>query len=169
MAIDLTPGFIYFLESEVATNQDWIAGGATTIDLTLFTEGTEYCKIEIPKRWKKGFHTGIIVTDSGGGTTYSYNTGRKGYNILPMGLETSVANADLVEKFFMISAHNTGVITNYYMVIIFTATVFATFVNAADASKDFCPVVCIGGDVSWSEAEPQIATVRLQVRSIWTS
>ena len=169
MAIDLIPGYLYFLESEAATNQNWIAGGATTIDLTLFTEGTEYCSIELPKNWKKRFSTGIIVTNSGGGTTFSYNTGRRGYSILSRGLETSVANAELVEKFFMISAHNTGVITNYYMVIPFSATDFATFINAADASKDFCPVVCTGGEVIWDGEKPKNAMVRLQVRSIWTS
>ena len=169
MAVALTPGYIYFLESAAATNQNWIAGGATTIDLTSFTEGTEYCKIELPQNWKKRFTTGIVVTDSGGGTTFSYNTGRRGYSILSQGLKTSVANADLVEKFFMIPAHVSGVITNYYMVIIITATVFATFINAAGTSKNYCPVVCTSGEVNWSESEPINAMIRLQVRSIWTS
>lgn len=169
MAVDLTPRYIYFLESDAGDNQNWIAGGATTIDLTNFTEGTEYCKLRIPQRWRKRWNTGIRVEDAGGGSSFDRRASRRGYSILPESFVTSVTNANLVEKFFMIDRHTSGrsdIFVPYYMVVIITATIFSEFISAASATLDYCPVRVLFGDSVWDEAKPLLMTVRMSVRSV---
>jgi len=172
MATNLSDGYIYFVESEAVGGDDWItdhAGDPDDLDLDAMTEGTEYCKLEIPQRWRKKFITGIIVTDATT-TTFDYRTGRKGYSILAEGIETSVANADLVEKFFLIARHISGAsatFKNHYMIIRFGTSNYATFIDNSDGVKEYCPIRCSGGEVIWEESSPQRALVRLQVRSIW--
>jgi len=171
MGIALTPGHVYFLESDAAQNQDWIAGGATTIDLTNFTEGTEYCKLELPQRWRKQFTTGIRVTDAGAGTSFDFRSARRGYGIVAGGIETSITNANLVEQFFMLDRHTSGASAtfyDYYMVVIFSATVFVKFKdNSASTMKDYCPVRVTGGETIWSESTPQTVIFRATIRSVW--
>jgi len=169
MAIALTPGYIYFLESDAGSNQNWVAGGATTIDLTTFTEGTEYCKLKLPQRWRKRWSTGIKVTDAGGGSSFDRRASRRGYGMLPESFVTSVANANLIEKFFMIDRHTSGLAAtfkDYYMVVIFTASSFAEFISAGSASLNYCPVRALFGDSVWSDATPLVMSVRLNVRSV---
>jgi len=174
MPVALTSGYIYFLESDAVDNQDWVIISSPTdpedIDLTNFTEGTEYCKLEIPQRWQKKFATGIIITDSGAGSSFAYHTGRRGYSILAEGIKSSVANADLVEKFFMIAAHNTAgaSFNDYYMVIKFATNTYATFIDETSTSQKYCRIRCQGGEVNWTESDPNTAIVRIQVRSLWS-
>ena len=170
MAIALEDGMIYFLESEAGTNQDWIAGGATTIDLTTFTEGTEYCKLPMPRRWVKNFDTGMDIIDSGGGNSFQLRYARRFYNILAEGIETSRANGDLVEKFFTIDAHTEASVStynDYYMVIRFTATSFVEFTDQTGARKDFCKGAVKNGSITWVEVNPINVIMRLNFKSIW--
>ena len=170
MAIGLTVGHVYFLESDAVDNQNWIAGGASTIDLTNFTEGTEFCQLEMPQRWLKKFSTGIVVTDAGGGTSFDFRSARRGYSMLAEGIETSTANADLVEKFFMIDRHTSGgsaTFKEYYMVIINDTAAFLTFIDASNAVKTYCPVRASGGEIVWVGEKPQTAIFRVNVRSVW--
>ena len=170
MAIGLTVGYIYFLESDAGDNQNWIAGGASTIDLTNFTEGTEFCKLEIPQRWRKQFSTGIVVTDAGGGTSFDFRSAKRGYTLLSEGVESSTTNADLVEKFFLIDRHTSGAsatFKEYFMVIINDTAGYVTFIDASNAVKTFCPVRASGGEIVWNENSSQTVIFRVNVRSVW--
>ena len=173
MATPLDDGKIYFVESDAGDNQDWItadAGDPDDIDLDSFTEGTEYCQLDLPTRWTKTWTTGIVVTDSSGGSSFDFRSNRKGYNMLPQSFKTSIANANLVEKFFMIDRHTSGAsatFVEYYMIIRFGASSYAEFIDGSDNSKEYCPVRVLLGKTTWSEDSPQTMNVSLNVRSIW--
>lgn len=174
MATTLTSGYIYFVESESVGGDDWIndhAGDPDAIDLDAMTEGTEYCKIELPKRWVKTFRTGITVTDAGGGTSFEHRASIRGYSLLSEGLKTSIANANLVEQFFMIDRHTSGsdaIFKGYYLVVKFATSSYAEFKDAsASAMKEYCPIRVISGSSTWDENSPQSMTIRLNTRSKW--
>ena len=174
MATGLSDGYIYFLESDAVDNDDWIgdhAGDPDNADISGMAEGTEHCKIPLPKTWRKTFHTGIIVKDSGGGTSFDMRAATRGYSILPMGFVTSIANANLVEKFFMIDRHTSGAsatFVEYYIVIRFGAGSYAEFKDAsASGMKKYCPVRVIVGHSIWNESNPLVMTLKLNIRSVW--
>lgn len=168
--IDLEDGHIYFLESDAGNNQNWIAGGATTIDLTNFTEGTEYCKLEMPQRWVKSFNTGMEIINSGAGNSFQLRYARRFYNLLSNGIKTSLTNGDLVEKFFTIDAHtesSSATYKDYYIVIRFSATSFVNFTDQAGSRKDFCKGAVISGSMTWDESSATTVAMRLNFNSIW--
>lgn len=173
MATAPTPGYIYFVESESVGGDDWITdhgGNPALMDLSLMTEGTEFCKLEIPQRWRKQFTTGIVVTDAGGGTSFDLRSARRGYVMLAEGIETSITNADLVEKFFLIDRHTSGASATfkaYYMVIYISATVQVQFKDStASAMLYYCPVRAMGGEIVWTEDKPQTVVFRVNIRSV---
>ena len=91
MATAPTAGYFYLIESDSGDNDDWItdhAGDPDLLDLDAYTEGTEYCKIEMPKALRVKGHTGAQVTDSGAGMSYVERTERSGYGALANGIQT---------------------------------------------------------------------------------
>ena len=172
MAIDLTDGYIYFVESN-SDNDDWItdhAGDPDSLDLTNYTEGTEYCKLKMPERFVKSFVTGMIIVDSGGGNSYQERYERRSYSILSEGIETSIYNADLVEKFFTIPRHTAAsndTYKEYYLIIRFGASNYVNFTDNDGNRKEYCRGAVLSGSVTWSEAKPSAALVKLTFKSIW--
>ena len=170
----LTEGYIYFIESDAVSNQNWIVISTPPdpedIVLTEFTEGTEYCKLQIPQRRKKKWVTGVTVTDSGGGTSFDFRTGAKGYDFLAEGIESSEANADLIEKFFMIDRHTSGLAAtfkNHYMIVKKATDIYLTFIDDSDTPQKYVPIRSSGGEQSWSEDKPMNVIVRIFARSCW--
>ena len=173
MATAPTAGYIYFVESESVGGDDWItdhAGDPDLMDLSLMTEGTEFCKLEIPQRWRKQFTTGIVVTDAGGGTSFDLRSARRGYMLSAEGIETSITNADLVEQFFMIDRHTSGASATfkaYYMVIYLGVNLHVKFKDSTtSAMLSYCPVRSMGGEIVWTEDKPQTVIFRANVRSV---
>ena len=170
MAIALTDGNIYFLESDAA-NDTWITdhGDPDNIDLTSYTEGTEYCKLPLPRRIQKSFTTGIQVMDPGGGTSVQVNWQKKVYQVLAEGIETSVANANTVEKFFMTEAHTISDTTykDYYLVCKFGTNSYIDFTDDSGNRKQYCKGAVLTGMCTWVQESPLTMVVSLQWRSIW--
>lgn len=163
-------GYIYFLESDATDNVNWVPTVDNIILATLYTEGTEYVKMQIPENFKVKFKTGIEVVDSGGGSSFDNRPNRRAYNMLANGVETSVANAARVMNFFMLERHTSGAsatFKRYYVVIKFGTTTYFKFINAAGTEVDYCKGVVLDGEVDWDENEPLRATVRLNWRSVW--
>jgi hypothetical protein len=171
----LTAGYIYFLESDAGDNDDWItdhAGDPDLADISSHTDGTEICHLEIPQRFTKRMSTGIVTTPVGGGTSYSLRNEGRWYQVLARGIQTSRANAELVEKFFSIPRHTSGsssTYVNYYLVIYFGTNDHVQFTDPSGNRKSYCPVDCAMVDVIWTDTENLICTVALQVNSVWTS
>ena len=168
MAIPLTQGYIYILESNAATNQDWVAGGAATIDLTNFTEGTEYCKLERPKKFVKGFSSGVQIMDPGGGGSVQVNWDKRIYTVQATGIETSVANAEKLDQFTMLAAH-TGEdnYIPYYLVFKYGTTSYVMFTDFGGTRRNYCKGVIVTGSIMWLEQDNLNAILQFSWRSIW--
>lgn len=168
MPIPLTVGYIYILESNGATNQNWVAGGASTVDLTNFTEGTEYCKLEIPKKFVKSWSTGVQVMDPGGGGSVQVNWDKRVYTVQATGIETSIANAEKLDQFTMLAAHTdeTSYI-DYYLIIKYGTTSYVMFTDFGGTRRDYCKGVIVNGSIMWLDIQSQTAIAQFSWRSVW--
>ena len=173
MATAPTAGYIYLIESDGTDNDDWItdhAGDPDLLDLDVFTEGTEYCKIEMPELFRQDFFTGITVYDVGGGASFDMKYARRFYKVLAMGLPTSRSNGDLVAKFCMLPRHTSGVsatFKRYYLIFYFGVNDHLPFIDAAGATKSYCKGVVTGGSKIWDKSNPLLYTIKLNWRSVW--
>lgn len=170
MATDMVSGYIYFVESDAADNIDWVHTVDNIILAVLYTEGTEYVKLQIPKNFKIRGKTGIEVFDSGGGSSFDERSNRRAYQMLADGVETTIANAARVVNFFMLDRHCSGASATFkrvYMVIkLFDGTYFP-FRDASSTSRDYCKGVVLDWELNWDDDDPLRATVRLNWRSVW--
>lgn len=162
-------GYLYVIESNT-DNQNWVPT-VDDIDLsTNYTEGLEFIKLQIPQTYRIRFKTGIIAYDSGSGRSYVYNTNRRAYAMLAEGIETSRDNAETIRNFFMLDRHCSGTkATNkaLHLIIKYGTTDYEKFIDASSMPQDYCKGVVLDGETVWDEDEPQVATVRLNWRSVW--
>lgn len=176
MATGLTPGCIYFIESDSGDNSDWItdhSGDPDLIDFDTdnFTEGTEYCKLLIPETFRQRLNSGIVTTASGGAKSFSIMNEKRWYQVLAGGIETTRANAKLVHDFFAAPRHTSGDKTNvyvdYYLIIYFGTNDHIPFMNASGVSKSYCPVDYSWVDILWSNTRNTLTKITIQVTSVW--
>ena len=173
MATALTGGYIYFIESDGTDNDNWIidhSGDPDLLDLDQYTEGTEYCKIEIPQNWKVSFYTGISVSDVGSGLSYDLRNAKRGYKAYTKGIQTSVANAKLIDQFFMSDRHTSGATATYkkyYMIIYFGVNDHWLFTDHNGTQKSYCKGVALGGDINWIDARSLTCSITIHWRSVW--
>ena len=163
-------GNIYILESDAVDNINWVPTVDNIILGALYTEGTEFIKLEIPQKYKIQFKTGITVTDSGAGSSFDRRSARRAYLMLANGIETSRDNAALVRNFFMLDRHTSGsdaVFKRYYLVIKWGTTDYEPFIDASSTLRDYCKGVVVDGETEWDEDTPLVETVRLNWRSVW--
>jgi len=174
--VGLTPGCIYFIEAIDVGEGDanWIVAGAgdpDTIDISEWTEGTDYCYFPIPLDWRIQFHTGIIVTDSGGGgMSYSERTERKGYTAFSRGFHTSIANAMHLSNFFMSHRHTSAASATYkpvYMIIYIDTNVHWPFRDHNDDIKSYCLGAALLGSASWIDTQSLRCMLSINFRSVW--
>ena len=178
MATALTPGFIYLIESETGVD-DWItdhSGDPDLIDLDNFSvgnnseEGVGFCKIEFPQQFKKNFTTGIIVQDVSGAISFERRWEKRAYAVLSRGINTTRANADLVEKFLTMPRHTAGSLSTYnfyYLIIYFGVNDHVPFTDQDGNRKSYCKGVVTSGSLLWNEKKTLIYTLSLNWRSVW--
>lgn len=177
MATAPTAGKIYILEAagDLGAKTNWITTGAgdpDTIDLDQFTEGTYYCQIPLPKGAKNRAHTGLFVEDTGGGgMSYVFRSERKGYQNLLRGLQTSLANAMLIDKFLMSDRHTAGAtatFNDYYLVMYFGVNNHWLFTDNNNTQKSYCLGVVPNFDISWNGTSDYLNfLVDINWRSVW--
>ena len=173
MVTALTPGYIYLIESDSVDNVDWItaSGDPDNIDLSLFTgEGTDYCKIQIPKQWTSNAHTGIIVTDASGGSSFDFRSARRGYSVVLRGLQTSLANAALIDKFIMSDRHTVGASATfhrYHLIVYYGVNTHVKFTDSSSTQQSYCTGDVITFFLSWIQSESLIVGVNITFRSVW--
>ena len=168
----LTEGYIYFIESEAA-QQNWLTNPHAIV-IGNFTEGTHYCKIELPQQHQKSFVTGIFITDSGAGTSYDYRSNRYSYTLQGRGLVTSKANAALVDKFVMNARHTASATASYfeyYMIIKYATadadTSYEMFTDNAGTQRRYCKGAILNGNFTWNQINPLNMQVVLNFKSKW--
>jgi hypothetical protein len=172
MATAPTAGYVYFIESTNGVD-DWItdhAGDPDLIDISLATEGTHYCKIEIPQRIQSNFWIGATVTDSGSGNSFDLRWNRKGYQIPIQGWQTSRTNAFYINKFLMSDRHTSGAsatFKDYYLVIYFGVNDHWKFIDASDNEKSYCKGLVLNGNLTWVQNKPSVMRFSGVFRSVW--
>ena len=169
MATDMVTGYIYFVESDATNNINWVPTVDNIILGALYTEGTEYVKLQIPQHYKTQFVTGIIIKASGAGMSFTERNAARFYQMLANGIETTRANAEQVMNFFMLDRHTSGASATYkqvYMVVKHSSG-YVQFVNAASTAVNYCKGAVVSGELDWDESDPLRATIKLNWGSIW--
>ena len=172
MATAPTAGYIYLIESDATDNADWVtaSGDPDNIDIELYTEGTEYCKIEMPEQFRQNFFTGIGVYDVGGGESFEMKYARRSYKVLAEGLPTTRSNGDKVANFVMLPRHTSGVsatFKEYYLIFYFGVNDHLPFIDASGNVKSYCKGRIINGSKIWDKSNPLLYTIKLNWRSVW--
>ena len=172
MATNLTPGRFYIIESD-AGNQDWIlnnSGDPDLIDLDNFTEGLDYITIPFPLGLTKNSFTGAKVTPSGAGKSFDLRNAKRFYKILQRGFQTSLANANLIDKFAMSDRHTSGasaVFKRYYSIAYFGINSHWEFTDGDDNRKSYCKGIIINVVTQWLESDSKKFIVRINWDSVW--
>lgn len=172
MATPLTDGRIYFIESD-AGNQDWItnnSGDPDLIDLDLFTEGLDYVSIPIPRGFSRTSITGVVVTPSGGGKSFDQRNATRFYKLLQRGFVSSLANANLIDKFAMSDRHVSGAIAvfkRYYAITYFGTNSHLEFTDADDNRKSYCRGIILRVVTQWLELNSLRFMVIIDWDSVW--
>ena len=176
MAIALTPGYIYLIESvdDLEVGNDFItddAGDPDDIDLTNYVEALDYCKIEMPQQFTKKFQTGIAVTDASGGISFERRWEKRAYAITMRGLSTTRANGALIDQFLTSARHTSGTVATYktyYLILYFGVNDHGIFTDADGNRKSYCKGVVTNGALIWNQSRPNLYNVQLNWRSVWT-
>lgn len=174
MATPLTPGKIYFIEAagDLGAKTNWIdvGGDPDTIDIEQFTEGLTYAQINIPRGFTVNSITGIIVTPSGAGKSYDERNASRWYRVLERGMQTSLANANIIEKFAMSDRHISGasaVFVRYFMIIYFGTNAHVEFTDPNDNRKSYCRGVILALSRQWIDSNSLVFLIRINWDSVW--
>lgn len=176
MPTALTPGYVYFIESDGVTNDDWIgdhAGDPDDIDLDPYVEGTHYCKILIPKGWRIIGHTGTLVTTLGGSVQYSQRSAKRWYSGGANGILTTIANANLMDKFFMSDRHTSGASATfepYYLIPyhgLNSSNLVPKFTDHTNTQRAYCLIEALDFQRGWVDVENLIEKVNIRFVSVW--
>ena len=172
IATNLTVGKIYFIESD-SGNQDWItnnAGDPDAIDLDNFTEGTDYVTINIPRGFTRNSFTGAIVTPTGAGKSFDERNAARFYRVLQRGIQTTLTNANLIDKFVMSDRHTSGAsatFKRYYLIVYFGTNSHLEFTDGSDARKSYCKGIIINMATIWLDSDSLNFLVRINWNSVW--
>lgn len=172
MATNLTPGRIYFIESD-SGNQDWIlnnSGDPDAIDLDNFTEGTDYVEINMPEGFFVTGFSGAIVTPSGAGKSFDKRGEARFYRALSRGVSTSIANGNLVDKFITSPRHTSGAsatFVRYYLIVYLGTNSHFEFTDADGNRKSYCRGIALSVIRQWFAKDPANVMVRVNWDSVW--
>jgi hypothetical protein len=135
-----------------------------------FTEGTDYIQFPIPRGFTKTGLTGIIPVPSGAGRSYDNRSARRFYRILQRGFQTSLANANLIDKFALSDRHTSGsdtIFVRYHLIIYFGTNSHVEFTDGDDNRKSYCRGVIKSVLIQWVDRESLIFMVRINWESVW--
>jgi len=166
---DLTPGRIYFIESDAGDNQNW-KDDPDDIVIGNFTEGIDFCQIEIPDGFTIMGFTGAIVTPSGSGKSFADRIARRFYQALSQGISTSIANANLIDKFFLSNRHVSGasdVYVDYYMIVYFGTDLHMGFIDANNTQQSYCKGIAENVIRQWNQSDSLNINVKIKWDSEW--
>lgn len=173
MATSLTAGKIYFIEAagDLGAQTDWIAAGGDpdTIDLDQFTEGLRYFEINIPEGFTRNSFSGAVITPSGSGTSFDLRDESRFYRALMLGVQTSLANANLVDKFVMSKRHTAGdgTFVRYFMVVYFGTNNHLEFTDHLDTRRSYCKGIIMSASIQWFHRDNLNFILRINWESVW--
>ena len=168
----LTPGKFYFIESEAA-QQDWItdnSGDPDNIVIGNFTEGTHFVALDIPRGFSRTSFTGAVVTPSGAGKSFDQRSARRFYKALNRGIQTTLANANLIDKFVMSDRHTSGAsatFKRYYLIVYFGTNLQLKFTDADDTPQLYCRGIILSVITSWLDNDNLNFRLIINWDSVW--
>ena len=172
MGTPLTAGRFYLIESD-AGNQDWItnnSGDPDLIDLDNFTNGIDYVSLEFSRGFTRTGFTGAIVTPSGGGRSFDQRNATRFYKTLQRGIQSTLTNANLVDKFAMSDRHTSGAsatFKRYYLIVYFGINSHLEFTDGSDNRKSYCKGIILSVAIQWIDSKPTNFIVRINWDSVW--
>ena len=140
------------------------------IDLDNFTEGLDYVSNKLPLGFSRTSFTGAIVTPTGGGRSYDKRSAARFYKALQRGVLSTLANANLIDKFAMSDRHTSGsiaVFKRYYLIAYFGTNAHFEFTDRNDNRKSYCKGIIISVVTQWLESNSLQFLVRINWDSVW--
>lgn len=136
MATGLSTG-IYIIESDSA-NQDWVtsSGDPEDIDLSNFTEGDEYCFLEVTDEFKSKLTN--IWNDQifAGGSGFAAAIEERSDEVEISGVFLTTAEATKVKKFW--TKHTSLSDNDIYLIIRYAEDSYEPFYNSSRTEKKYC-------------------------------
>lgn len=112
--------------------------------------------------------TGAIVTPSGSGKSYIIKNEVRFYRAFDRGIQTSLANFNLIDKFVMSPQHTSGsdaIYIDYYMIVYFGTNLHVKFTDADGNQQSYCKGIIIAAIGRWFDTD----SLNFQVRINWDS
>ena len=130
----------------------------------------DYVTIPIPRGFTKNAFTGAEVTPSGAGKSFDQRSSKRFYKLLQRGFTTTLAIANLIDKFIMSDRHTSGasaVFKRYYAIAYFGTNSHLEFTDADDNRKSYCRGIIINAATQWLENNSLDFIVRINWDSVW--
>lgn len=114
--------------------------------------------------------TGALTRPSGGGKGFDERSAARFYKALQRGFQTTLAEANLVDKFAMSDRHTSGasaIFKRYYMIIYFGINSHLEFTDGGDNRKSYCKGIIISVSTVWIESDNLNFLLRINWDSVW--
>ena len=124
----------------------------------------------IPRGFTRSSFTGAIVTPSGGGKSFDQRNAKRFYKLLQRGFVSTLANANLVDKFAMSDRHTSGasaIFKRYYAIAYFGTNNHLEFTDGNDNRKSYCRGIILAVITQWLSTDSLDFLVRINWDSIW--
>ena len=130
----------------------------------------DYVSVNIPRGFTRNSFTGAVVTPSGAGKSFDQRNATRFYKLLQGGFQTSLANANLIDKFAMSNRHTSGataVFKRYYAIVYFGTNNHLEFTDGNDNRKSYCRGIIIRVATQWVSDDTLNFIVRINWDSVW--
>ena len=139
---------LYLIESDATLNVDWVPTIAS-IDLDLYTEGIEYCKMDYPYRKQKRFYTGLKISDLANAKSFIIKKGKRGYLFTVRGKCYTKASADYIDQFLLHNNHVRATdYEDYYLVLVHDSGTYEKFTDHSGTRRDYLQCGILDGTIT---------------------
>lgn len=127
--------------------------------------------MNVPKGFTKNAFTGALVTPTGGGRSFDKRSAMRFYKLLQRGIQTTLANANLVDKFAMSDRHTSGddftVFKRYHLIAYFGTNNHLEFTDGNDVRQNYCKGIILQVAIQWLGTDNLRFMVRINWDSVW--
>ena len=126
--------------------------------------------LKLPKGFSRNGFTGAIVTPTGGGRSFDKREATRFYKTLKRGIVSTLAEANLFDKFIMSDRHTSGasaIFNRYYLIAYFGTNAHFEFTDGNDNRKSYCKGIVISVVTQWLESNSLQFLVRINWDSVW--
>ncbi len=124
----------------------------------------------MPDGFSDSSFSGAIVTPSGAGKSFDSRFERRFSKVLARGIQTSIANYNLIKKFVHSSEHTTGSAADfirYYLIAYFGTNSHLKFTDGNGNQQSYCKGIILSAIGQYFHRDPTNFTVRINWDSVW--